>query len=681
MTIWAIGMVMMLGATDKAIIWKQVAPGVWRGQVGRNDTPTLLNAADTKPDLKGLKAIASAGAREPRFPGATGVVTADFTSVRIPLSPTEKIFGLGLQMQGSNRRGGVYHLRVDHYAEGNDRLHAPVPLYVSDQGYAVLFDTSRPISIYAGVGNRRDGHNPPERDRNTDPQWDAQPLSDSVEASVQGPGLTVYVFEGPSAMRAIQRYNLFCGGGALPPRWALGFWHRTPSLATESDVEQEVHEFRQRGFPIDVLGLEPGWQSKSYPCSFEWSQERFPTPGKFVANLKADRVHVNLWTNPYVSQHSPIRRALEPNYGSHTVWLGPAPDLEMPEANRVIGNYFTKEHLDIGVSGFKIDEIDGFDNWLWPDHAVFPSGLSGIRMRQIYGLLWQRELDAMYQKQGKRTFGLIRGSNGGASRFPFAIYSDTYDHRQYIAGMVSTGFAGVLWCAEARDAANGEEWVRRMQTAAVSHIAQLNAWASGTKPWSFPGYEEAVKSAMLFRTRLTPYLYTAFGQYHYQGIPVIRPMALVDGGEETDQFLLGDNLLVAPILVGHPTRSVRLPKGNWYEYETGKLAGNGTTIEISPALTTIPIYVKEGSLIPTLTDDARSSTQSSQTQFVVRHYGPGIAHGLLYDDDGESYGYKTEDFGWFDISSDGVRMSISLQSGKNRRNLPRMHLLMVHAAK
>ncbi len=114
-------------------------------------------------------------------------------------------------------------------------------------------------------------------------------------------------------------------------------------------------------------------------------------------------------------------------------------------------------------------------------------------MRQIYGVLWQKELDLMFRAQGKRTFGLVRGSNGAASRFPFALYSDTYDHREYIAGMVSTGYSGVLWCAEAREAKDGEEWVRRMQTAAVSHIAQLNAWSSGTKPWSFPGYEEAIR--------------------------------------------------------------------------------------------------------------------------------------------------------------------------------------------
>jgi alpha-D-xyloside xylohydrolase len=605
----------------------------------------------------------TAKAAETPFPTASGLVAAGFTSVRIPLGAEEKLYGLGLQMEGANRRGGVYHLRVDHYASGVDRLHAPTPLYVSSKGYAVFFDTSRPISVYMGVGNRRGAQNPPARDRNTEKDWDAQPPSDAVEASVQGDGLTVYLFEGPTPMNAIQRYNLYCGGGALPPRWALGFWYRTPSLADQSAVEAEVDEFQNRGFPIDVLGLEPGWQSKSYPCTFEWSPIRFPNPGSLVSKLREKGVHVNLWTNPYVSESSPIYKALNPNYGSHMVWLGAVPDLQEPEAAKVIRDYFTKEHLAIGVSGYKIDEVDGFDNWLWPDHAVFPSGLSGLRMRQIYGLIWERELTAMFRKAGRRTFGLVRGSNGGSSSFPFAIYSDTYDHKQYLNGMVSTGFAGVLWCAEAREAANGEEWVRRMQTAAVSDIAQINAWSSGTKPWSYPGFEEATKEAMLLRTRLAPYLYTAYAQYHYLGTPVIRPMALVDGGEEMDQFLLGDDLLVAPMLTGEKKRMVRLPAGNWYEFESGRLLVGGKTIEISPDLATTPIYVREGALIPTLGQGAQNSSYSGNAELEIRQYGPGLGHGLLYDDDGESLDYEKDDFGWFSLDSVGNNVAPKRSSG------------------
>ncbi|MFA5815693.1 MAG: TIM-barrel domain-containing protein [Bacteroidales bacterium] len=67
-------------------------------------------------------------------------------------------------------------------------------------------------------------------------------------------------------MEVVQRFNLYCGGGIIPPKWGLGFWQRTPTLYNENDVRTEAAGFEQNNFPLDVVGLEPGWHSKSYPC-------------------------------------------------------------------------------------------------------------------------------------------------------------------------------------------------------------------------------------------------------------------------------------------------------------------------------------------------------------------------------------------------------------------------------
>ena len=622
--------------------------GILSVQVGKQDLPTLTQAAEAKPRWESIKALPDTNLP---FPPSqiVGGKSGDFTTVSLPLAPGERLYGLGLQMHGMDRRGGVYHLRVDHYAGGHDRLHVPSPLYISSRGYAVMFNTSRPVDIYLGVGNRLDDpHFPTPRDRNTDPKWDSQPDSGHVEASVQGPGLEVIVFSGPTPMNALQRYNLYCGGGPMPPLWALGFWNRTPALANAKDVLQEIGEYHKRGLPLDVIGLEPGWQSRAYPGSMEWSKERFPEPAEFLKETSAAGVKVNLWENPYIAPGTDLFKQVSPNFASHTVWLGAAPDLQIPAASRALADFHKKEHLDLGVSGYKIDEIDGFDFWLWPDHASFPSKLDGLRMRQIYGLLWQDRIDNWFRAEKLRTFGLIRGSNAAASRFPFAIYSDTYDPAEYLTASINASLAGVLWCAEARDASNGEEWVRRMQAACLSSIAQLNAWASGTKPWSFPEVEGAVKNAMLLRESLAPYLYTTYAQYWREGIPPIRPMSLVDGGLETDQYLLGDNLLVAPMFPGQKVRTVRLPAGKWVEYETG-VAVEGT-ITVKPPLDVIPIYVKENAAIPMFPPDTLNlSTLSPETPYMLKLFGPGPWHGKIYEDDGSTFGYEKGDFGFFEV--------------------------------
>ncbi len=637
-------------ASVSPVVARSVETGVWRIQVGSRDLPTLTGTADSKPRRDRLKKLGESG-----LPFEWSEVRSERSSERstvtLPLSPGEKIYGLGLQMEGSDRRGGVYHLRVDHFASGHDRLHAPTPLYISSKGYAVFFNTTRPIDIYVGVGNRlRDPKIPRFRDRNTDPKWDSQPDSGQVEASVQGPGLEVLVFSGPTAMAALQRYNLFCGGGTLPPLWSLGFWHRTPLIASGEQALQEVDEFEKRGYPLDVVGLEPGWQSSSYPGTMDWSKERFPNPSGFVSAARSRGVRVNLWEDPYIAPGSELFKAVDPNFGSHTVWLGAVADLRMKAAADAMAKFHTEKSLNIGVSGFKIDEVDGFDNWLWPDHATFPSGLDGLRMRQIYGLLWQKEIDDWYRAKGERTFGLVRGSNGAASRFPFAIYSDTYDHAQYVTALTNSALAGVLWCAETRDAPNPEEWVRRMQSAVMSPITQLNAWASGTKPWSFPRVESEVRAAMVLREQLAPYLYTAFGQYWLNGVPPVRPMSLVDGGSETDQYMLGDDLLVAPILVGHPRRTVRLPKGDWYEFGTGRRAGNGETITIQPSLSTIPIYVRAGASIPMFPSTLHLSSVPSDAHYRLECYGPGPWRAQVFEDDGQTFAYEKGDYGLFRLT-------------------------------
>lgn len=631
--------------------WQQVAPGVWRAQVGKKEAVTLLSAAGSVPDKLGIAKLPKVTNAPIPLEHAGGELVESHAVASIPLAKEEKLYGLGLQMHGSDRRGGVYHLRMDHYSSGKDRLHAPTPLYISSKGYAVLFNTARPIAIYAGVGNRQgDPANPTQRDRNTDPNWDPQPPSDAVEASVQAGGLEVLVFAGPTPLDAIRRYSLYCGGGAMPPKWALGFWHRVPLTFSAEQAESEAKEFEQRNYPLDVLGLEPGWQSSSYPGSFDWSPVRFADPAGFMNSMTQSGVHVNLWENPYVSEKSRLFEPLRSYFGSHTVWLGAVPDLNVPAAAQIIRDHHKQVGVDLGVSGYKIDEVDGVDVWLWPDHARFPSGLPGDEMRQIYGVLWQRELDRLFHDSGKRTFGLVRGSNGGASRFPFAIYSDTYDHREYVTGITSAGLAGVMWCAEARSAANGEEWVRRMQTAVLSHIAQLNAWSDGTKPWSFAGYEEPVRKAMQFRIEILPYLYTAFAQYHFEGTPVIRAMSLIDGGGETDQYMLGDSILAAPMFAGEKSRKLRLPAGRWYDYETGEYAGENQVIEVTPALDKIPLFVREGALIPTIAPQLHAGSPAST--LIVRHYGDVPGSARLYDDDGQSYDFEHGKCAWYRLTTE-----------------------------
>jgi alpha-D-xyloside xylohydrolase len=653
------------------INWQQVEPGVWKGIVGTPEEYSLLSVADVSPQSGALKKMPVAD-----FPAlgneVVGAISDGKTSLRIPLVKGEQLYGFGLNFQTVHQRGKILNLHVDHYGgKDNGRTHAPVPFYVSSQGYGVLINSARYLTVYAGSGVRKDSPNAPvAQDRNTDKNWSSRPYSDAVEILVPAAGVEIYLFAGPTTMDAIRRYNLYCGGGALPPRWGLGFTQRTQRLYTDEQVKEEVALFEEKGFPLDYIGLEPGWQSKAYPCSFEWDKGRYPDPAGFVKEMEEKGVRINLWTNPYISPASGIYKEMAPLSSSHTVWNGIVPDFTLERAQKIWTEKLKKEHLSIGVSGYKIDEVDGYDHYLWPDVATFPSGLSAEQMRQTYGLWVQKITADMYKDQNVRTFGLVRASNAGGNALPYVIYNDYYSHEDFITALINSGFSGVLWTPEVRGSKTGEEWLRRFQSVVFSPMAMINAWSSGTKPWSFPEVSESVKEYALLRMQMMPYWYSEFAKYRFEGTPPFRAMNLEPGfnvkvteeivsqnlednpyleavnREVKDQYMAGEYLLVAPMFVGQESRKVILPKGNWYDFYTGEYAGNGEVITVKPGLEKIPVYVKDGGIIPMMAPLLHAPKANDIVDLEVRHYGTKPNSYLLYDDDGETFDYEKGAYSW-----------------------------------
>lgn len=646
--------------------WTAVANGIWKTRIGTPQKVSLLQAAGASPVLPALAKLP-----ERAFPLQQDKIQVSMINgkcyFRFPLERGEELYGLGLNFKTYNQRGRILNLHVDHYGgTDNGRTHAPVPFYVSSAGYGVLIDAAAYITVYAGTAIRVDADEPPAlKDRNTDKDWPAQPYSDAVEILVPADGADAYVFAGATMLEVVQRYNLFSGGGYLPPKWGLGFTQRVPTLYSDKEILQEVAEFAEHDFPLDFIGVEPGWHSMAYPCTFEWDETRFPDPAGFLQQLSEAGVRANLWLNPYVSPTAKLYPKIKPYAGSHTVWNGIVPDFTLAEPTALFKSHFQENHLDIGVSGYKIDEVDGFDSWLWPDVATFPSGTTAEEMRQIYGLMVQKMTADWFKEKNQRTYGLVRGSNAGASALPYVIYNDYYSHKDFITALINSSFIGVLWTPEVRASKSAEEWLRRMQSVCFSPMAMLNAWASGTKPWSFPEVEDEVRAVAQLRMQLLPYIYTAFAKYKTEGIPPFRAMQLVDELEQSSagaatyykpkdlqyQYMMGESILVAPMFTGDSTRTVVLPSGKWYDFYTGDLVGGGEIITTKPGLDKIPLFVKDGGIIPMISGRNQMPRPDERVALEVRHYGQADGQFSLYDDDGQSFDYEQGAFSWSDFGA------------------------------
>lgn len=519
--------------------------------------------------------------------------------LEFPLMQEEQIYGFGLQLKGFNHKNHKLCLRSnsDPVANTGDS-HAPVPFFVSTKGYGIYFDTARYVEVCCGYG--RNTERVPEPNNTiiatAEDLYKKCGLKETTTMSVEIPvakGIDVYIFEGENILDVVSQYNRFSGGGCDVPEWGLGVIYRMYAKFTDQDVIKMADEFKQRHIPIDIIGLEPGWQSSSYSCSYVWDTERFPHYEEMLKYLHAQGYHVNLWEHAFVNAVSPIYKPLQRYCGDYEVWKGLIPDFGMEEAQQIFSEYHRDNLIALGIDGFKLDECDNSDfvhDWSFPNCTEFPSGMDGEQYHQLFGTLYMQTI--LKALNGRQTLSEVRNAGALAASYPFVLYSDLYDHKDFVRGVVNAGFSGLLWTPEVRDAKTKKEFIRRLQSNVFSHQCLINAWYLERAPWVELDCEKEVRELLEVRQSLIPMLKKAFDIYKETGKPPIRALvADYTEDEETwnidDEYIFCDDLIVAPIVGESDTRKVYLPQGNWRDYWTKEPVKDGW-FEVKTE--TIPVY-------------------------------------------------------------------------------------------
>jgi alpha-D-xyloside xylohydrolase len=648
---------------------EEVYPGIWRLRFGTPETKTPLSYRSARPAEKEIAGLPAAS-QLPIDPG--GVLfraSARGLTIDLPMRQDEKIYGLGLNtaiFELSGRKAWV--TPSDNPEAPTNESHAPEPFYVSSRGYGVYVDTARYAAFSIGDVDRKSavaGVTGSEGVATSTAELyrhrDVGEKSIVVDVPAAR-GADVYLFAGPTPREAVQRYNLFAGGGCMPPLWGLGIAYRGKGNFSSNDIIRLAQSFRDADLPCDIFGIEPGWQTQTYSSSFVWNRDRFPDPDAFISRMHAMNYRLSFWEHPFTHPSSPIYKALEPYSGSYRVWGGLVPDFATAEGRRIYLRQQDEVLFSKGVDSVKIDEVDNqpfrSDPWSFPEFSAFPSGLDGEQMHSLFGVLAQQALLEPFEKTGRRTWGLVRNSHALSAPLPYVIYSDSYDHRDYVRGLAKSGFGGHLWTPEVRDAKSVEDLIRRIQTVIFSPYAMINCWYMKLPPWlqidsdranageTMPEAPEATRLVRdLFRLRmsLAPYLYAAFNEYHRHGIPPVRALLLdYPADHETlgidNQFMFGPSLMVAPLIAGEHARSVYFPAGDWYDYFTGEKIQGGKRMEVSKPLDQLPLYVKGNTLLP-VAEPVQHIARDTEFRISVRIYGDRPESAVLYEDDGETLEY------------------------------------------
>ncbi|TDQ50774.1 TIM-barrel domain-containing protein [Actinorugispora endophytica] len=511
----------------------------------------------------------------------------------------ERFSGLGERFTPLDLRGRrALMWNFDAFGAESDRSYKNVPLYVSSRGYGLLVDTGSPAEFDMG-----------------------QSTHSCVQVVVPDDLLDYHVIAGPGPREVLNRFNALTSRPALPPKWAFGTWISSGFVRdTQERVMERARTIRERGIPCDVLHLDCYWQAEGHWSDLDWDPRAFPDPARMLADLDAMGFRVCLWINPYVSHRSPhFAEAAERGYflrdasgGTYVAdaWHGSHPavgivDFTDPEA----AAWYTgrlRPLLEQGVAVFKTDFGEGV-----PADAVAANGMTGTDLHNVYTLLFNDAVAAVTREVNGHDLVWARSSYLGGQRHSAQWSGDSQCSFPAMAatlrGGLSHGLSGVPFWSHDAGGFNGtpdtDLYVRWAQFGAFSPLVRFHGTTT-REPWHFaPEVEAAVVEALRLRYRLMPYLYSAAVESARTGVPLMRALCVDYADDPLSwraelEYLLGPDLLVAPVCSPEGVRDVYLPPGRWVDHWSGRVHEGGRSVRLHPRLEQVPLFVRLGALVP-----------------------------------------------------------------------------------
>jgi alpha-D-xyloside xylohydrolase len=519
------------------------------------------------------------------------------------LRENEALFGLGEHFASLNRRGQAFSSwTVDAFGVRSDRAYKNLPLLLSSRGYAVFFDMSAPLFYDLGQASTA--------------AWQVTARADHLRA---------YLILGDDIKALIAGYHQLTGLPAVPPRWSFGLWMSRWGYRNRDEVMAVAHRMRAEKVPCDVIHIDPYWMRyhEGHHGDFTWDELAFPDPAGMIRELKAMGFRLSLWESPYVPLDSAMYAEgerdgllLRTASGKTALVQGFAkPSAAVDFTNPAAVDWFKAKNralLEMGVAVMKTDFAEDM-----PDDAVPHDGTPASDLHNLYPLLYQRAVFETTQEV--HGYGLVWGRSGyaGSQRYPVQWGGDpgcTFaDMAASLRGALSWVLSGMAFSSfdmggffgipTPTDPPSPELYIRWSQMGLFFSHARAHGHTAPREPWAYgePALTIFRRYANL-RYRLLPYLYTA-ARRASAGVPLARPLVYDHPDEPAthhidDQYLLGPDLMVAPMFAPRGRRDIYLPRGMWYDFWTDRRFDGGTWISLDVELETLPLFVRGGAAIP-----------------------------------------------------------------------------------
>lgn len=522
-----------------------------------------------------------------------------FVHEQLDLGVGELVYGLGERFGPLVKNGQTIDIWNADGGTASEQAYKNVPFYVSSRGYGVLVNDPGRVAFEVG-----------------------SEAVERVQFAVSGEVLEYFVFDGPTPKDALSRYTALTGRPPVVPAWSYGLWLST-SFTTDYDEETVtgfLDQMAARELPISVFHFDCFWMREFNWCDFEWDPRVFPDPDGMLRRLHERDIRVSVWLNPYIGQRSPlfdearrggylVRRA-DGSVWQWDMWQAGMAlvDFTNPDA---VAWYQAKLRTLVaqGVDCFKTDFGERI-----PTDVVWADGADPERMHNLYAQLYNRAVhDVLVEERGAGEAVLFaRSATAGGQTMPVHWGGDstsTYaSMAETLRGGLSLAMSGFAHWSHDIGGFEGtpDAGVYKRWTAfgLLSTHSRFHGSQSYRVPWLFD--EEAVEVTRRFtalKMRLMPYLHAAGLEAAATGVPVMRPMALEFPDDPATayldrQYMLGPDLVVAPVFSADGEVDLYLPEGTWTHLLTGERVAGGRWRRERHDVLSLPLYVRPGAVLP-----------------------------------------------------------------------------------
>ncbi len=482
---------------------------------------------------------------------------------------------------------------------------------VSRSGWALVDDSTRPLFDSADFSFK-------EGEKSPWPWVMERPAGERQD---------LYFFGyGHDYKKALGDYVRVAGRIPLPPRFAFGAWWSRYWDYSDQELDELVKGFHENDVPLDVFVIDMGWHiSKGQLTAmgekdqsghdlgwsgYTWNKVLFPDPDAFLAKLHAEGLKTTLNLHP-ASGIEPWEAA----YPAMAKAMGIDPATRKYVPFEITNKKFATNYMDLVHHPL---EKQGIDFWWLDWQQEQKTSMPGVM--PTWWLNYVHFTDQ--QREGKRPLLFHRWGGLGNHRYQIGFSGDTVSVWEslafqpwFTATAANVGYA--YWSHDIGGhmpgAVEPELFTRWVEFGAFSPILRTHTTKnpeSERRIWAYPEpYSSVLRSTFQLRYAMQPYIYTEARRTYDTGVAFFRPL-YYDWPEEAaaydskDEYLFGDNLLVAPVIAPAEkaselaTEKVWLPEGEWIEWPTGKHFTGPAAVDRSFSIDQTPVYVKAGSIVP-----------------------------------------------------------------------------------